>query len=770
VSVSVKSLRTGHLLFDRGFFPDASTPFESDQTFMHRRRATVLNSAGEGIGRLADVLVAVEDADEDKSRKELLADDLGVGQAESVMLLAILAAIDFGWRPLLRRDRGDPLDLANRFVLCIEPWNVGEGDGSGGNYDFLLPNLLAIAYRHAHLLSEAARNHLLSTLLTQRGPLDLEQHIVTQPGMVYEESENHLLMIEGGRYLTNQLIGFDNDSSLVTTWLMSKLQSTLQNDFTEWNSRPYQGLSVRALAVLYDHAREPVRTATGLVLDYLGVKFAVSSSALRRHVSFRRRREHTWDTGLFEDAESSRFLALTGKARLLREASPDLAVVEKNVAVPAVLSSHRPHLFARDLIMNDNHKTYYQRFRHGGVEVFSSTPDFLISAGGIFVDAFHFIKWGFENISVPEPITIMPGDVATDVRDVPHLDGVETDELKNNTGVAPGFAAGMGPVVPRRYLDARDPRFPGRLLVTDGTKLPRPERHYLIARLATPFFLDYDGGGTMLYAGWISAVPAASMPFETLVANLNASNAAVDFRPGDTCRLEIPLLPSVVFTPMVDLETWPIRRPHGGLEKFVEWPLATGGVMNSEGRTGIVYIDHPILPYMTLAERRMYRISPPAISVRRELDRRHMTAHAGVRELLADLASSGARTNGSLRHTLDVLVRRLTLDFRERFNPSRVPPRLTAREVAFLLGRGLTGDISIREASARGHIALAPGLRAVVRDLDSRFRTGNSLTRGFEAVARRPRPTGPVSLRDCFAYERRVGTPVLRLSALLSGD
>ena len=110
------------------------------------------------------------------------------------------------------------------------------------------------------------------------------------------ESENHILMIEGARYLINQLLldrtgdnRYDNRHNLLTDWLTGYLQTIAKFDFMEFNARAYTRYSIHALLNLQEFARdEEVRTLAHNILDYTTAKFAVSSNRIRRVTPYRR--------------------------------------------------------------------------------------------------------------------------------------------------------------------------------------------------------------------------------------------------------------------------------------------------------------------------------------------------------------------------------------------------------------------------------------------------------------------------------------------------
>jgi hypothetical protein len=322
--------------------------------------------------------------------------------------------------------------------------------------------LVKIALEYRHYLSEAARANLLERLLSQRGPFDDAQLVKSIHG-VYPapESENHITMIYISRYLTNQLLGLDNNG--MPEFLLRGaqredrprafrgLQGFLQNDFEEYNARPYQRLTVRAITLLADHAKdEDVKVLAAMVLDYLTAKFAVSSNALRRHVPFRRLNEKTYVDGLFDssaDEEQPRFLALTGLCKLWTVGDRNFSSLG-DAGTPVVLSGYRLPLAMINLMMVNEGKEYYQRFHHDGVEIFSSTPEFLISAGGIWQEAaldhgpLGLFAGGDD--SLPMPTVVMPSETGVKVSDLVRINGAGFRGSEPDPHHEWGIAGGIG--------------------------------------------------------------------------------------------------------------------------------------------------------------------------------------------------------------------------------------------------------------------------------------------------------------------------------------
>ena len=111
------------------------------------------------------------------------------------------------------------------------------------------------------------------------------------------ETENHRLMIETSRFLTNAEIirtleaeDYDHveevkdDQIEVRDWLLHRLQQIAAQDFDEYNARPYTRYSLEALLNLHDftsrQADAALQTAARIVLDLSAAKFAAVKQSL----------------------------------------------------------------------------------------------------------------------------------------------------------------------------------------------------------------------------------------------------------------------------------------------------------------------------------------------------------------------------------------------------------------------------------------------------------------------------------------------------------
>lgn len=335
---------------------------------------------------------------------------------------------------------------------------------SEGNYDMSQMRLLPIAYRYYDELPDEAREWLITQVLgrgcihrpnlddtfTSGGtPNDWSRAGFIEPGGLFSlgithknigETENHILMINTARYLTNQLLyqrdhhpDHDNrrnggdDRPSCTDLMLYLLRNILIDDFSEYNAKPYQHESRTALLNLcsyaYDHE---VRLAARMVLDYISAHIAVSSSDLRRMVPFRRRNETDdgraaqlpggfMDVGLLEwnlgaDPMTEHFAMQAGNTRAYQTPNRNLIPPDNiyqvrpwdwaiasngEYAVMEVLSDYRLPPSIHDLFVNDLHRRFFQilhRFPQDNIgvtgrncnnsEIYAGSPSYLITAGG----------------------------------------------------------------------------------------------------------------------------------------------------------------------------------------------------------------------------------------------------------------------------------------------------------------------------------------------------------------------------------------------------
>ncbi|SMP67415.1 hypothetical protein SAMN06265222_110170 [Neorhodopirellula lusitana] len=350
-------------------------------------------------------------------------------------------------RFMLRQD----LDAANAFFVKQEPWGNPGSTWAGhpnGDYDFTLAGLTPILFlfgEDPETLYPETRDHLIKTLL----PLDGGDPIVTVPrtfGLV-PDTENHLLMTEGSRYLKNrwlmqhgsQLPKHDNIANGLEAWLLNLIEELRSAGLYEFNSIPYEGYTLTALLNLEAFGSAEVQASARELLDQLNWAYALSSLSFRRYPPFRRQYKHAGDTSLSGD----RHVALIKPwISLLPEGPTGLRLKQsQHIAIWACWSTYRlPDQTAKWIVNKPSN--YFVRFGHGpdsSPEIYSGGPGYLLSAGGV--------NRGSQSLIVARPITLMLDDGANDLSKVLHLSGPGEDFRHwNNTGVWKRFAVAAGPV------------------------------------------------------------------------------------------------------------------------------------------------------------------------------------------------------------------------------------------------------------------------------------------------------------------------------------
>jgi hypothetical protein len=264
------------------------------------------------------------------------------------------------------------------------------------------------------------------------------------------ETENHLLMIESSRYLKNQiLIEYYNDHGMATdaaafeehqaklrSWLLERMQGVMEQEFEEYNSRPYQRYSLVALMNVYDYAKDPamsLREAAQMVLDRQLAKFAVSSSEGRRFAPFRRQMDrvtnkfdkledaanppydkHGVHVADLTDSDFPASLAQVYFGHTEHLVEHRVHIESTGSLIHSAASSYRPPAMLIDLAVNsggglepDGSDGIWQHtFRHAGYERYVRGRHFLMTAGGVQTGFAN----QFEVVGIPFPYAGMDED------------------------------------------------------------------------------------------------------------------------------------------------------------------------------------------------------------------------------------------------------------------------------------------------------------------------------------------------------------------------
>jgi hypothetical protein len=308
------------------------------------------------------------------------------------------------------RETGSPQDR--------EDANSSEGDfldSVGDFFSWLLKRLFLFSV----FLGAAGVIALVPGALGAGGSLLVALGLAVILASQIPETENHRLMIESTRFLNNQLIiqdlGADNvpktsgDQSDVRNWLLNRFHQIAQDDFIEFNARPYHGIALEALRNLADFSADAdVRNGAQMLIEYSASKFAVGSNQGRRLVPFRRHfaavdcidgkpcpdlgagfANNAKPAEIFNDfvqlGDSGVSLGLLFNGQTQQLPFGNASVGAAGDALPAATSHFIPNPLIADLAIRKD-VLYFQRIHHAGYEAYSSGPSALITGGGVETD------------------------------------------------------------------------------------------------------------------------------------------------------------------------------------------------------------------------------------------------------------------------------------------------------------------------------------------------------------------------------------------------
>ena len=160
-----------------------------------------------------------------------------------------------------------------------------------GELDVALVQLISLTLKNLSALTGPSLANIKSVIAPWGGP-PRDDPYVTPDGHCYGrsviESENHILLQETARYLSNSMRGAPNAAN--RDWLVRFLQQIVRRDFYEFNALPYSRYQLKALFALYDYARDDsVHRAAEGALDWLFAKQALSANLDRDQRPYRRR-------------------------------------------------------------------------------------------------------------------------------------------------------------------------------------------------------------------------------------------------------------------------------------------------------------------------------------------------------------------------------------------------------------------------------------------------------------------------------------------------
>ena len=314
-----------------------------------------------------------------------------------------------------------------------------------GDYDFTAMAFTALLYLFGEkpkLLYPKTREHLLNNILTIEGD-EFRRNVGY---MFLEDSENHILMTEGSRFLKNQWLmkhgntdpKYDNKMNGVSKKLKIFLEEIETYGFYEFNSAPYLGYTYCALLNLYEFASGDIRDLAGKLLDRLNWQYALSSFKFKHFPPNRRRFGKSFKKNIDSDYHT---VMLKVWASLFDDSlSIDMSRGQHH-ALWATFASYKPSDKVMEWIINKP-KPYFVKMGHGYnscPEIISGDKGYLLSAGGA--------NQGKRSLIVAKPIMLFLNDDAEEMSETFHMFGPGDNFVEwNNTGVYEDFACTKGKV------------------------------------------------------------------------------------------------------------------------------------------------------------------------------------------------------------------------------------------------------------------------------------------------------------------------------------
>lgn len=351
--------------------------------------------------------------------------------------------------------QGKDVEEINRYIQSKEPWGKSGTHWAmnpKGDYDFTettLCHLLWFFNDKPELLYPETKLHLVNVLLTHSGG---KPHTRTPGSLnIMRETENHIFMSETTRYLKNQWLHengdtsayYDNKRNGLEKWLSNHLEEKFRSGFYEFNAQPYSGYTLGPLLTLFSFANsEEIKKQCDKLLMRMIIEYSYSSLNLRRYPPFRRRLERAKEKSFNEDP-------LTGMIKLWLSLNPENNIeVGKSLrhfAFMALISNYRLNDELTDMLLNK--KKCFLAISHGlksTPEIYCGDKNYLLSSGGV--------QPGKITQIVTHPTVLFLDDNVYTIDSCFYLPGKGKMRNWNNTGVYKNFACGQQPVhIPAQY-------------------------------------------------------------------------------------------------------------------------------------------------------------------------------------------------------------------------------------------------------------------------------------------------------------------------------
>jgi len=262
----------------------------------------------------------------------------------------------------------------------------------------------------------------------------------------------------------------------------------------------------------------------------------------------------------------------------------------------AVVSKYRIPDMLLDIIIRKDNNYYFQKIRHDGVEMYSSSKSFIINAGGIFENTFLF--GATEQHGWALPTTIMPTlDPTSDYDNWIRILGHKDRTKRFNHCVAPNFGCGANVVIPPTVPRACIAKKSGYFNFVDFTSPTCPlDLGFYVAvfikdcdsRLCKKFGRNY---------GFFEAREAHELSFTDFTQNVIERNGEYEYKSKSANRYIKSNGQVIEFKALQKKKwSWSIISIDGVLQErdMKNWPFAEGPIINSK-QDGKVVVDNPFL-------------------------------------------------------------------------------------------------------------------------------------------------------------------------------
>lgn len=414
--------------------------------------------------------------------------------------------------------QGKDVKAVNDYILSKKkPWGKSGTDWAlnpNGDYDFTettLCHLLWMFNDKPELLFPETKKHLATVLLIHSG--NKPKLKAPRSLKIMSETENHIFMSETTRYLKNQWLlengdtskQYDNQRNGLEKWLLNHLEEKFRAGFFEFNAQPYSGYTLSPLLTLFTFTKsDDMKRQCDKLLTRMVIEYSYSALDLRRYPPFRRRLEREKVKTFDEDP-------LTGMLKLWLSLNPENKVEQgdklKHFAFMALISNYRPNKKLTQLLLNK--EACFVALSHGvkaSPEIYSGGNNYLLSSGGAQPAKISQI--------VAHPIVLFLKDNVQSLDSCFYLSDKGKMRKWNNTGVYKNFACTNQPVhIPPHYQP---------LAEKENWKLFKPEN-------ADFFILTYSNKS----CGLLFLTPKQEAPEKVLDEmvlknkNLNLSETAI---------------------------------------------------------------------------------------------------------------------------------------------------------------------------------------------------------------------------------------------------